>query len=580
MSDKTLSLALSIERAESDNDSLTIPVSFASDQIIDDPYLGPVRLSMDPASVDLSAAQEKGIPVRLMHQRGLPMARVEAVRIDGGKLRGRMRFSNSDLGRQLYRDAVDGILTDLSVGAAIYAVKDEKTHTVAMRWMPREVSIVDEGADQSVGIMRSQEFMAAPANNVEVIRMSENEIMPGAVSSDTGKNAAAIMDLARYANSRAPELNILRMGEDFAAFNEPFEAFRSKVWTMLAERQAKEPVTAAPAEVGLSKKEAQEFSITRAALASLTGNWKQAGFELEVSRAVADRLGRPARGFFVPLEVQRTMTAGSNTAGGYLVGTANRGDLFIDSLRAQSVAFQAGAQMLGGLVGNVAIPKKTSSASFYWLSEGEDTTTSDLAFGSVTLSPRTVSGGVPMTRRLLMQSSPDVEVLVRNDLVTGAALALDLAIFEGTGSKQPLGLVNHPDINTVAVSTDSTPTWAEVVGFESAIAADNALTGSLRYVTTPAVRGAMKTTSKDSGSGIFICSDGNTVNGYPLLVSTLLSTSRLLFGDFSQIVVGMWGVLDVKPDESTLAASGGLILRVFQDADVAIRHGESFAVGT
>jgi HK97 family phage major capsid protein len=273
------------------------------------------------------------------------------------------------------------------------------------------------------------------------------------------------------------------------------------------------------------------------------------------------------------------MTAGDNTAGGYLVGTEHRADLFIESLRARSVAMSAGVRTLDGLTGNLAIPKQTGSASFYWLTEDEDVTNSDLSLGSVGLTPRTVAGAVPMTRRLLMQSSPSVEQMVRDDLISGAALAIDLAIFEGDGVTAPLGVVNHPTINTVAVSTDNAPTFEEMVSFETELATDNALAGALRYVTTPAIRGKLKTTKVDAGSGIFVA-QGNEVNGYQMSISTQLAANRILFGDWSQVVVGFWGVLEVKPDEASKAASGGLVLRVFQDCDVAIRHGRSFAKGT
>jgi len=511
---------------------------------------------------------------------------------DGTRLRGIMRFSSSDAGRALYRDAVDGILTDLSVGAAIYAIQERDDHTVAVRWRPREVSIVDEGADDSVGLNRSKPAAAA-APTTEQSPMSDQDKAPAAadpkpatpetptVGVDRGENAKHILELARYADQRAPELGILRMGEDYAAFDKPFPEFRAEVWRLMEARQAKQPQPAPKTEVGLSEREAQQFSIVRAAQAAVTGNWKKAGFELEVSRAIADKLGRQPQGFFVPYEVQRAMTVGEASAGGYLVGTDHRGDMFIESLRARSIAFDAGATAMTGLNGNVAIPKQTADATFGWRSENEGAVLSDLGFGMVNMTPRTLSGGVRMSRRLLMQSSPDVETLVRNDMTLGAALAIDLAVFEGAGADgEPLGLVNHPDINTVAVSTDTTPTWDEVVQFESAVATDNALAGALKYVTTPAVRGKMKVTTKDSGSGLFVCSENNTVNGYPVLTSTQLATSRLLFGDFSQIVVGMWGVLDIKPDDKTYAAQGGLVLWVFQDVDIAVRHAQAFAMGT
>lgn len=593
--ERELPIPLQLDRAAADAEALSIPISIASGAVVDDGWLGPVQLSMDPMAVDLSRAAEHGLPVQEMHRRGIPVGRCVNIRIDGDKLRGTLRFSRNARGQELYRDAVDGIITDTSVGASIYAVTEaDAGHLIAVRWRPREVSLVDEGADPSVGVNRTapkpaqpqpQEVKTMPA---ETLAQPAETTRSAAIQTNDNRNAINIRELGDYGHKRAPDLGIDRMTEDFIAFDKPFEEFRAEVWRMLKEHQDKQPaVGTPPAELGMERKEVEQFSIVRAVRAVLTKDWSKAGLERAASAAIAERLGRDPRGFFVPADVQRqfhsvqrTLSAGDNTAGGYLVGTDHRADQFIDALRARSIAMGMGVRMLGGLVGNVGIPKKTSTASFYWLSESEDATESEPAFGSVLLTPHTMAGAVPMTRRLIMQSSPDVEALVRMDLIDGAALALDEAIFEGTGGKDPLGLVNHPDINTVAVSTDGTPTWAEVVQFESEVATDNALAGSLFYVSTPAVKGKMKTTSKDTGSGLFICSDSNQVNGYELRTSTQLAANTLLFGDFSQIVVGMWGVLDIKPDEATNAASGGVILRVFQDADVAIRHGQAFAIGT
>jgi HK97 family phage major capsid protein len=598
-------IPLQIDRAAADSAALEIPCSFASDTIVEDSWNGPMQLSMDPSAIDLAEAQTRGIPVQEMHARNIPVGRVVGVRLESGRLLGTIRFSRSERGKQLYQDCVDGIITDTSVGAVITAVREESSHLVALRWKPREVSLVDRGADPTVGIARAAD-PAAPPTGVnpmpEPTPAAESEGSAGTLppvaataGGSDGQRSVNIMELARYAQGRAPELGIERLAQDYIQFGQPFEEFRGKVWSLLSERKAKEPSLAYPdpaAQIGLSPRESKQFSIVRACNAALTGDWKKAGFELEASRAVADRLGRAPRGFFVPLEVQadigraaiiqraETLSAGNPTYGGFLVGTDHRPDLFIDALRSTSVAMTAGVRTLTGLVGNLSIPKKTSVGTFSWISEGEDAPDTDIQFGAVAMSPRTIAGGIAMTRRLLQQSSPSVEALVRMDLVDGCALALDLAIFEGDGVKAPRGIVNHPSINTVSVTTDGTPTWAEVVQLETEIETDNALVGALGYITTPAVVGKMKVTPKATNQAIFIMDDNGSVNGYPVRRTTQLSTNALLFGDWSQILVGYWGVLDIKPDEAKLAASGGLVIRAFQDADVAVRHGESFAKAT
>ena len=166
-------------------------------------------------------------------------------------------------------------------------------------------------------------------------------------------------------------------------------------------------------------------------------------------------------------------------------------------------------------------------------------------------------------------------------MARGAALAIDIAGLAGTGaSNQPTGIVNTAGVNTQSIAASAGtgyPTWAELVGFETAVADDEALMGAMRYITTSAIRGGLKVTAKDAGSGLFLL-DGGEANGYPVSVSNQLAAKQIVFGNFSDVLIGMWGVLDLVPDTATKAAAGGLVLRAFQDVDVALRHPESFCI--
>lgn len=366
------------------------------------------------------------------------------------------------------------------------------------------------------------------------------------------------------------------------------EAFARAAMSKLGESRPTDTSAAHSGWVGMEGREVQKYSLVKALNAYLANDWRAAGLELEASQAVAEQVGREPKGLFVPMDVQMrqisavrpratVLTVQQDSRGGYLV-PAIPGS-FIELLRERTRVMELGATVLPDLVGDLPLPKQTAGATFYWVGEDDnvtdDTTT---AFGVVTLSPKTVGGAVPISRKLLKQSSPAVEGLVMDDLTIGAALAIDLAAIQGTGvNGQPRGIVNMTSVNTQSVSSAGAPTWAEVVGFETAVDTDKALAGSLAYLTTPAVRGSMKTTSKDTGSGLFLW-DGGEVNGYRAESSTQVPTSGIIFGNWADLVIGMWGVLDVMPDTSTKAASGGLVLRVFQDVDLLARHEVSFCI--
>ena len=519
---------------------------------------------------------------------------IQTARNDADRVgRATVRFSRIQAGEDMMMDVADGIRTKVSVGYLIHEVVENSdtnppTFTVT-RWEPYEISVVSVPADPSVGVGRSLFQSARTAmstdTNLPFTPPDPATLIVPAVSA-SGDNERALQ------GERQRCARILKLGEQFGqtaaaqryiSEGKSFDDFSDFV---IAER-AKNPQKPM-AHLDMSRQDRQHYSILRALNAYVTRDWDKAGFERECSVEISNRLGREARGFFVPMDIayesasdqirRRAMSVGSDVAGGYLVDTENMYEygVWINNLRPKAVCLSMGATLLDGLVGDLSIPRKTASASFYWVGEDEDVTLSDPQLGAVQLRNRTIAGGVPLTRKLLMQTSRAVESLVRDDMILGAALGIDKAIISGGGGKEPLGLYSAANLGSQSIASPGAPTWAETVGFETSIATANALAGNLAYLAHTGVRGVMKTTSKAGSYPVFIWGDNNQVNGYAANATTQMPTNGLLFGDWSSVIVGFWGVLDLKPDEATKAASGGLVLRIFQDADVALRHPEAF----
>jgi len=470
-------------------------------------------------------------------------------------------------------------------GDEVYRVTD---------WEPYEISLVSVPADPSVGIGRTagETFSIQVEEDNSMTKQAEQSGAPEETRAAETVNVEAIQSEVREREiARMKELDSI--GQRFARFGgvelarkhiaegKTAEDLRAAILERLP--KGEDVGSAKPAaKLDLTTKEVKRYSLMRAIRAADKMDWKGAEFELECSQQIADELGREARGFFVPLDVQQRSSSDftmSKTTTDELVGTDHLAGSFIEYLRPNAVVMRLGATMMTGLVGDVDIPAQSGTATFYWLDDDDDVTDSQVDMRTVSLSPKTVAGSVPMSRRLLKQSAPSVEMLIQRDLAIGAALAIDLAAIQGSGSNnQPRGIVNVSGVNTQSVAaTSGVPTWAELVGFESEVASDNALMGSLAYVTTSPIVGGLKTTSKDAGSGLFLM-EGGQANGYPVAVRNGITAKRIVFGNWSDVMIGMWGVLDVMPDRAAKAASGGLVLRVFQDIDVAVRHAESFSI--
>lgn len=347
---------------------------------------------------------------------------------------------------------------------------------------------------------------------------------------------------------------------------------------------AAQPIASGGADIGLTEKEARSYSFLRAIRAQAfpndRGAYEAAAFEREVSEATAKVMGSDARGYMVPHDVlRRDLTVASASAAGDLVFTDARPGSFIELLRNRLALATLGVQTLTGLNGPVAIPKQTGGATAYWVAEKGSPTESNPTVGQVNMTPKTLGAYTEFSRRLILQSSIDVESMVRQELATVMALEIDRAALYGTGTNsQPMGLKFVTGLNTVDFAANA-PTYAEVVELETLVAADNADIGALSYLTTSTRYGGLKTTEKASGTGQYILEPGGTVNGYPIVRSNQVESNDVWFGVWNQMLMGMWGALDLQVNPYALDTSGGVRVTALQDVDVAVRYAECFARG-
>lgn len=338
------------------------------------------------------------------------------------------------------------------------------------------------------------------------------------------------------------------------------------------------------AELGLTDKELKRYSLSRALLSTMPGSGIDAGYERELSQEVEKQYGRSANGIYIPhdiLTAKRDMNVATQTAGGNLVATNYMPGSFIELLRARALMMQLGVQTLDGLVGNVAISKQTGASTAYWVAEGGDTTQSDVTIGMINMSPKTITGKTATTRQLLMQSNPSVDALLMNDLSKVLGLGIDKAIISGTGaSNQPRGILNTSGIGSVSCATAAGGfNFANAVKFETALETANYDASTCSYVMTPSIKGAAKSTQKVTGAAAMVF-ENNEVNGYSAYSTMQMNANTVLFGDFSEVILGLWGGLDLMLDPYAKADSAGLVVRAFQSVDIAIRHAAAFAAST
>jgi HK97 family phage major capsid protein/HK97 family phage prohead protease len=546
-------------------------------------YFGNEILSHDVKAADLSRLND-GAPLLFNHNPDRVIGVVERAYIDGKKRRGyaRVRFSRNPFAQEVLSDVKDGVLRNVSFGYSIDKMEERGSGDfVATAWSPYEVSVVSVPADPGVGIGRAleAESAASAAPTPDPIPSMENTTTDLAVV----RAEAAEAERSRIAGISAlcDKHNMADLGRQLIESGRSIDEARAAVLDKLDIKQ--EPVTMSAAEIGLTEKESRSFSFLRAInyLANPTDRSARdaAAFEIEASDAAAAKLGRQSRGITIPQDVlRRDLTVGAATAGGNLVATELDAGSFIDLLRNASALDQAGATVLTGLTGNLAIPRQSGAGTAYWVAESGSPTESQQTVDQVSLTPKTVAAFTDYSRRLMIQSSIDVENMVRSDLARVLALKIDLAGLYGTGSNgEPLGLKLTTGIGTENFAA-AIPTFAEVVALESDVATANALLGSPVYLMNAAMRGGLKTKAKDAGSGLFVM-EGNEVNGYRGVLSNQVESGDLWFGNFADLIIGYFSGLDLMVDPYTHSTSGTVRVVAMQDVDIAVRHPESFSRG-
>lgn len=598
MTDEVLYRSVKLERLAS-SDKKTVSASLSSETVVDR-YFGGERLLHTRDAVDLSRAKD-GIPLLFNHNPDEPIGKVKNVRLENGKLRGELLFGNSRRAKEIRDDVSDDLIDGISIGYRINKMEradgDDDVYN-AVDWTLLEASIAPIPADQHVGIGRTL------FNNTLTLRgknkMDEQEHTSR--SARRRENAGVTAERERMSEIMAigESHNCTNLAREYVTNGRSADEFAALVLDRIGIAKPIQSVWEPPGEIGMSRNEIEDFSFVRAINALINKDWSGAGLERECTQEMARITGRKPEGFLVPTDVlthhKRDLNIGTATAGGNLVPTDYMDGSFVDILRNKTQVIGLGATVLPGLSGNVAIPRKTGASTAYWVAEGVAPTESQQAFDQITMAPNTVGGYVDYTRKMLLQASPAIEMLVRGDLASTIAIETDRVAINGSGTgSEPTGILNTAGIGSVAIGTDGGAlTWDHIVDLEGEVAVDNADDGSLAYLTNSSARKALKKTTKvsaDAGAG-FIWEPGNEpgvgrLNGYRAAVSnnvpanltkgTGTDLSALLYGNFRDLLIGQWSTIDITVDPYSFSNTGTVRIVALQDIDLAVRHTESFA---
>jgi len=341
-------------------------------------------------------------------------------------------------------------------------------------------------------------------------------------------------------------------------------------------------------EVPTEKRKA--FSLNRA-IRSLVQGVPLEGAELEAhQRGVkATReagIGVAPSSFVLPMFETRgagqTVTEDSGAFGGNTVATELRDP--IDYLRPMPIVESLGAVFLTGLSGNVQFPKNNGGVTASWEGEVDEVANTKTAWGKIEMAPRRLAVSVLVSLQNLAQSSFDMEVYTMNEIRKAIENEIDKDALTGTK-----GVLNASGTNTVAIGTNGGPlTFPKAIDMETEVYVDNANGARMNYVSNSKVRGKAKQTVLEAGQASYLLQN-NEINGYPFATSNHIPSnltkgtssgvcSAVIFGDFSKLVIGQWGFMDLSVDDKSRKKEGYIEITANVYLDCALLEPTAFTV--
>ena len=237
----------------------------------------------------------------------------------------------------------------------------------------------------------------------------------------------------------------------------------------------------------------------------------------------------------------------------------------LEPLRAKNVLVAAGAKFITNLQGNVQVPVM-SATQVGWKGEIAAADDGSGAFTNVTLTPKRLTGKFPVSLELLAQDTLGVENMIRQDIVNAINEKLEATILgAGAGDlNTPAGLFHgYADTNVIA-------DFGDIADLEAKVEEKNVY-GNCKYIVSPKAKAKLRSTIKGT-AGVGMIMENGAIDGTEALATSNVPTGKMLYGDFSNLVIGQWDsvILDVVRDTDSLAnGCVTIVVNAYFDAKVA-----------
>ncbi|MGN1253547.1 MAG: phage major capsid protein [Prevotella sp.] len=272
---------------------------------------------------------------------------------------------------------------------------------------------------------------------------------------------------------------------------------------------------------------------------------------------------RAANSILIPMEKRAALQASLAEAGKEDVAT----DLLdlVTPLENTLIATQAGCTFLTGLTGNIDIPFYTGTTTA-WGGEIEEAKDGAGKFKKKSLAPLRISGYVDLSRQLLTQANDSVDAFIRMSLVNSVSETLEATMFGNgaAGDNNPAGLLNGVTEETGDL------TYGGIVDMETSLQKNNFT--NISFVGAYDALGKLKQTEKVKNYPVYLYENG-LIDGRRTFASNNVASMGLIAGDFSELIIGQWGGIELLLDPYTQATKSTVRLVVNAYFNYFVRRG-------
>ncbi|EKQ7411098.1 phage major capsid protein [Escherichia coli] len=379
----------------------------------------------------------------------------------------------------------------------------------------------------------------------------------------------------------ARELNINEDDEEFkrALANKEItpEAFRTKALNKIAtaQRNNEQQIKDSKMEKTFDLNNVIRSLVDGAALGA-----NEAEYSAMAAGAAMQR-GRAARGgsVFVPAAALRAAADG-NTKTTLTAVTDEKllTESYIEMLLPASCLGRLGVTVLSGLNSPIAVPKMTASSvdAFGFVDENGSAPESKATFENVKMAPKTFAGGNPISRQSL-KTVPNIATLITDHINKAVRIKLEqLILSDKDNTRGPKGLVKQL-VDGGRVTKKAAFSYKDFLKEIAALTDAGVPAQSIKFAMSGATAAELESTLKDNGVSGYIIENGKLA-GYDVVTSGVIPADHIVLGDFSGIMIGEWGGLELDMDDTTYRAQSAIVPRIWVDLDFTVVQPEALKV--